>query len=366
LPCSPGAANDVPGSKNCALCEEKYFSNVTELVTCHKCPIGKRSIRRGSASCINCIAGRYGKTCEKCKIGWYRAADNEDASICTSCVPGRYQSELGQAACLPCVPGRSNPTFAAATCPNCADGQYTFATLSIECKTCQLGRGTIRNGSAFCTPCAKGKHASVNSSGVCTNCQINQYQDKEEQSFCKNCPSGFMANSGSFECLRPEKADPANLPVPSPPILTTIVGDGTSIKIEWEHQHGTELQVDGVTKKIVIPDGFNVRLGSSRDFDDEKILPSLVGGNLREMIITMEDNIWMLEKPIFIQVAAYILGNVQKKTNTIESEWSTATEPWELAVQCKDDEYLDTNSTKPGTCGFLFLFFFLFFFFFSD
>ena len=363
LPCSPGSANDIPGSEYCTKCEEKYFSNVTELVTCFECPVGKRSLFKGAASCVNCIAGRYGKTCEKCEMGWFRAPTDEDATICKACAPGLFQGERGGASCQPCSPGTSNPTFAAVVCPYCPNGQYTFSTKTLKCKQCQLGRGTIRNGSAFCTPCAKGKFSTFSTNGTCSECSTGLYQDKEEQSNCLNCPAGYLSGTGAVECKKPEIADPEKLPPPAPPLLSSMPRNASltclgfcegddSLQLSWEYQQRRQLRQ---LTAAVPPDGFLVRLSTTRDFEEEEILPQIEGKDNHGVVVTFEKGVstWLLEEPVYMQVSSYILGGgvdvYGDPILPIQSEWSTATESWILAYTCKDNEYLDNNTTDPTT-----------------
>ena len=271
---------------------------------------------------------------------------------------------LGQAACLPCSPGTYNNAFGSPSCPVCAMGQFTFGTKSTQCTTCQLGRGTIRNASAFCTPCSKGKYSGVNSTGTCVDCGHNYYQDKEEQSGCLNCPAGYLSGAGAVDCQKPALADPSKFPPPSPPTLVQVDKEK---KEEEEEEEEEETKIMKITTMDSMqlgweypdnleqpPDGFIVRMGTTRDFADEIIIPPIPGSKVRSTIVTIAPgiNLWMLEQPVFMQVSAYLLGGGKDVYGDdilpVQSEWSTATVDWELAISCKDEEYLDTNATKPS------------------
>lgn len=354
LPCSPGSANNVPGSKYCTLCKAELFSNITKLSKCYKCPVGKRALAAGSASCVNCVAGRYGTVCDQCPKGWFRGADDEDAKACDQCVAGRYTDKPGQAASLPCSPGKFSSEGGAASCELCSDGKFTFNTAQTVCENCKLGYGTVQHGSSFCSPCAKGKYGNEDSEGVCKDCPIAKYQDDDSETTCKNCPAGYItAGVGSAQCVEPQASELLNQP--KPPVLASVPEKPRSVQISWEYESATEF-------KDVVPDGFTVRMSNFRDFSqllDIKPTDTFVGGATRSVIVEMdaENSLWLVTKPIYLQVNAFLkcaFGDTPCRTETdkingkpAKSEYSANTNPWLTADMCGEKEFLDTNHTDP-------------------
>ena len=96
LPCVPSTFQDHPGKLKCTSCSKNEYTNETKSIVCKSCEIGKSSIK-GSASCVSCIAGKAGATCDDCESGKYRTGVDVQAAVCRPCNPGFYQLKTQQA-----------------------------------------------------------------------------------------------------------------------------------------------------------------------------------------------------------------------------------------------------------------------------
>jgi hypothetical protein len=231
-----------------------------------------------------------------------------------------------------------------------------------ECRQCQDGRGTIQNGSAFCSPCAKGRKSSIaETKGLCVDCPKNMYQDKEEQKLCLPCPTGrFAAEKGSAKCVLPG-VDESQFGIPAHVGLHRPSNDAAEehvLVLRW-----TLPTHDAETGTLFnVPDGFDVRISSSREFPPgpkTTVLPNRVlGSGTRETRVEFPDPStvamfaaagiavgriapWMLSQQTFMQVRAF------NHTTQVVGKWSNPTEAWITADQCEDKtEFLEVNGTK--------------------
>jgi len=208
-------------------------------------------------------------------------------------------------------------------------GQFAHELKSTSCAPCKLGEGTAKNGSAFCIGCARGQHAGVSEKGVCRNCLENTYSDVAGMKQCEMCLPGEMSPPGATICAAP--ATNTNLRPPSPPQIEVVEGRIDAIRLKWTHEGGGEIK----------PDGFYVRIGSSRDFEDGITVATIRNGNSTSSVVEVEPGValWLLKQTRYMQVSAYVAKDKS------QSEWSTATEPWVLADRCDNDEFLATNHT---------------------
>ena len=84
LPCEPGTHQSNTGNLVCVKCSIGLASAAIANTgtQCDICPIGKLSKKKGSATCQNCGAGKYGaeygEGCADCPVAQYRisAAEN--------------------------------------------------------------------------------------------------------------------------------------------------------------------------------------------------------------------------------------------------------------------------------------------------
>ena len=134
-----------------------------------------------STSGATCVAGRYG-------------ASGSDP--CTDCPAGEYQPQTGKIACLPCQKGKQGTTAAAL-----AGGQLR-TTEAVSCSSCVPGTFSTQDGQATCSggaACAQGYFGLVGQSSAaaaaCGPCASGRFADETAQSSCKpgaggECPVG--------------------------------------------------------------------------------------------------------------------------------------------------------------------------------
>ena len=339
IPCSPGKAQSLNRSSECLFCPKRttlspgYYGKDSEMSECKECENGKQAVEDGSTFCSNCMAGTYGRHCSACVPGKYRSPTDYDSTQCIDCKSGYYQPETFQASCLPCSPGLFQSGEGAPSCDACAMGKFAHALKSDSCAPCELGKGTAKNGSAFCIDCARGQHAGVSEKGVCKNCLADTYSDVAGMKECAACLPGQMSPPGAPMCAAP--ATNTNLKPPSPPKIEVVEGRNDAIRLKWTHDGGGEIK----------PDGFYVRMGSSRDFKDGITVATIKDDKATSAVIQVEPGValWLLKQTRYMQVSAYVAKDKS------QSEWSTATEPWVLAHKCDDDEFLSTNHTTSPT-----------------
>jgi hypothetical protein len=350
--CSPGKAQPQPRSTTCLFCPERtathpgYFGKDPEMSACHECAEGTQAVEPGSTRCTICMAGTFGRHCSACQPGQYRSPQDTDSTRCQSCPAGYYQPEIFQASCLPCSPGLYQDILGSAECTNCASGQFSHDLRSSACIDCHPGTGTQQNGSAFCIDCARGTYAPEQGNGICLDCEANTFQGEPGMDSCDACPNGQLSKRAASECQLPAIVDPAEFPPPSPPTLS-IVSDSRSSSSSTHNNNAVHIHWEYTGARL--PDGFYVRLGTTRDFADSRVEPTVNGGDATSTIVVVdaETPLWLLKKPVYLQVSAFMRAT--DTTMAFQSEWSTVTEPWVLAHSCDDDEYLSTNHTTSPT-----------------
>ena len=104
------------------------------------CPPGTYVL---SGACISCIAGRY---------------SSSDATCCTQCSAGRYQTSTGASGCVLCTAGTYQPLSTGTTsCAICAAGRYSGTGATI-CVSCDMGLFQASTGASFCSNCIAGTY----------------------------------------------------------------------------------------------------------------------------------------------------------------------------------------------------------------
>ena len=346
IPCSPGKAQSLKRSSKCLFCPKRttlspgYYGKDSEMSECKECENGKQAVEDGSTFCSICMAGTYGRHCSACVPGKYRSPTDYDSTQCIDCKSGYYQPETFQASCLPCSPGLFQDVPGSAECTNCPDGKFAHALKSSTCAKCPGGTGTVKNGSAFCIDCGGGRHAPEKGNGICQDCEEMFFQKEPGQPICEACPHGQLSKRAAFECELPAVVDPALFPSPEPPSLSVVVGNPNAVQIHWSYKTIKEK-----------PDGFYVRIGTTRDFSDEIVQPAINGGDSTSTVVVIDEAsaLWLLELPIYMQVRAFKKAAADGTVSAFSSEWSTVTDPWTLAHKCDNDEFLSTNHTSPNS-----------------
>ena len=346
IPCSPGKSQSLKRSSKCLFCPKRttlspgYYGKDSAMSECKECENGKQAVEDGSTFCSICMAGTYGRHCSACVPGKYRSPTDYDSTQCIECNSGYYQPETFQASCLPCSPGLFQDVPGSAECQNCPNGKFAHALKSSTCAKCPGGTGTVKNGSAFCIDCGGGRHAPDKGNGICQDCEEMFFQSEPGQATCEACPNGQLSKRAAFECELPAVVDPALFPSPEPPSLSIVAGNPKAVQIHWSY---TPIQEK--------PDGFYVRIGTTRDFSDEIVQPAINGGDSTSTVVVIDEAtaLWLLELPIYMQVQAFKKAAADGSVSAFSSEWSTVTDPWTLAHKCDNDEFLSTNHTSPNS-----------------
>lgn len=343
LPCAPGKSQNRRGQARCAHCPSQYFAAKSTQHGCQKCPVGRNS-GIGSATCSQCLPGTHvspaNDTCRDCPAGWF--TDKTEQYACTKCELGR-KAKARSTVCSQCLPGRYVSSFDN-TCLDCANGFYSQGTESSSCQKCEAGRGTVNTGSTFCSICAKGKRST--SGGKCNPCDVDTYQPLEKQTTCLACEMGTYTDNttGSAMCEK--------IPRPvlvAPEKVSILAVDDYTIEVSWTWKNGgTEIS------------GFEIQVGIDRQFIGKISVPAVSDGpEARSTRISRqvdhrgrdgdgEDDV-LLTRVLLWQHAS--LTFVQVRVTTLDpswsSPWSLATEPWKLAAECTDSQYLNTTFRDP-------------------
>jgi len=221
-------------------------------------------------------------------------------------------------------------------CVNCVLGQYSLVPNQIQCKFCLDGTGTQRDGSSFCTECAKGKFSNTDTAFKCDVCPIGYHGPKEGQANCVVCAVGLYATAEEQTVCVEAVKDNTRVIAPENIVQIKVLGDPFALRLNWTHDH-----TKGRLKEV--PDQFLFTWSKSRAFDAADIVGRLevVGGDLRTAIATIDPEVelHLLQKELFIRGESIL--DVPGQGSMI-SDPSIATEPWKLAIDCADDEFLDT------------------------
>ena len=337
LPCLPGHFGDAKGMtrKNCFVCPEGWFSSSTHQIKCTECPRGRTS-GNGSAACSKCLPGEFvgavANVCDACPEGFYSRATEQEQ--CLKCPLGR-DAKKKSTSCSLCLPGEF--VVADKACNKCPRGYISQEPESRQCKKCDSGKGTERNGSSFCNRCPKGKRSE---GGECKDCPEGTYQSSEEESTCIDCPIGWGTMTiGQAKC---DKIPAPEQILEAPRNLNIIVVNDFTIEVSWIWEGNTEVN------------GFEIQIGVDRQFISKLPAPAIFGGQkARSTRISRQSDadsehgynaktfLWHHNSPTYLQVRA-TMG-----ASGLTSPWSLATEPWKLAVECTDDQYLNTTLRDP-------------------
>ena len=146
--CKAGKYQDEASSLECEDCADGFFS-LDGASTCTQCAPGKYE---DNNECVSCTAGKYNSDtndiCLDCADGFY---SNEGASICTVCNPGKYEDAIQfDNKCLECDAGKfkDNSNYDN-ICLDCANGHVSNAGASI-CTDCIPGKYEENNVCKLC------------------------------------------------------------------------------------------------------------------------------------------------------------------------------------------------------------------------
>jgi hypothetical protein len=116
---------------------------------------------------------------------------------------------IGQTLCSPCVPGKYQPNTGRDACIDCETGKYVAANGSIAetvCTSCDAGR-CKGVGIQSCTLCAPGQYQTSTGSTECIDCPPGTYYDSEGAISCVVCAAGkaphcmFKDLNSSLMCI---------------------------------------------------------------------------------------------------------------------------------------------------------------------
>jgi hypothetical protein len=220
--CDPGTFTNGDGSAECLACGAGTFgkdgknqcydcpigyarkADDTNLTMCSQCNKGEETLKVGSISCQNCDVGQFGSapgTCLSCTKGQYQDTKGS-AEACLPCLNGKVNDK--KSSCIPCAVGKRGGTPGDGFgCLDCEPGKFSGITGAASCTLCNNGRVV---GNASCMPCGLGRYAVDPAAGFgCALCDVGRFSNSEGQSECKECAPGKISDekSGRTACMKP-------------------------------------------------------------------------------------------------------------------------------------------------------------------
>jgi hypothetical protein len=171
---------DLPAAVVCAECLVGRYSDMINVVECDACAAGSHSAP-GSSACTDCPAGKSD-------------ADQDPATPCASCLPGRFSDAIGATLCANCVDGKS-PNSDRTGCVDCAVG---FAGVGGLCTQCLPGRFSDAIGATLCADCVDGKSPNSDRTG-CVDCADGF---AGVGGLCTQCAAGWYPTASRTRCRR--------------------------------------------------------------------------------------------------------------------------------------------------------------------
>ena len=214
LPCPSGYYQelDVAEEFQCKLCE-KGRQHVDASTACEVCPGGQyqNSLDTLNATCLACPDGKFLidaveperhddiNKCLFCSAGKYF---EDQSTLCSDCVGGRYQNEdaWANAACKSCGSGQFS-SQGDTPCSNCAEGKFQELEVALEyhCKFCVPGKQFI-NTQIACQICTSGQYQNDSQvpSAMCKECLVGRFLvdnqidavNHNDESDCLFCEAG--------------------------------------------------------------------------------------------------------------------------------------------------------------------------------
>merc|ERR1719476_551809 len=89
-------------------------------------------------------------SCEKCESGKFQ--DQNGASFCVSCSPGKFSVERAEK-CTDCSPGTYAGRNQREMCDRCIAGSFSDAPKSSICKKCPNEQTTLESGATSASEC---------------------------------------------------------------------------------------------------------------------------------------------------------------------------------------------------------------------
>ena len=141
--CPNGKMSPEKGSTSCQSCGAgewgEYCSDCAvgmfrsgsdeDATICKSCPEGYHQDQEAGATCLPCVPGKFQsgirqEICRSCKVGMFRSDGDDDTTICKNCPAGYHQDQETSATCLPCIPGKFQSAIGQEMCINCNVNQY--------------------------------------------------------------------------------------------------------------------------------------------------------------------------------------------------------------------------------------------------
>ena len=232
IDCEAGRWNDQIGvAEKCVDCGVDTFSELpSNEIGCTSCGTG-RFASGGATSCSSCPPGkkvnRTNKNqhnsetaCAVCDAGRFSSESDFNlgnilVQVCTSCISGKYQDQVGKSLCLDCLPGQYNDGHTQTTCKRCAVN--TFSDVSgrnTSCDACSIGETSVE-GSITCVrdPCTTGTYKN-DGTGTCVSCPQGWSSETLDATACIRCKLGTFSSNGSSVCLGCDPGTIGNLKNP--------------------------------------------------------------------------------------------------------------------------------------------------------
>ena len=136
LPCIPGRAQSAKAATECKLCSKHQYTDIIQQTKCKFCIAGTYTKSTESTSCTDCGAGQFSvsNVCERCPQGWKRGDQNKNLTQCVQCKRGEMTMLSGSTACSKCDAGMygSSPSV----CTTCVPGRFQDGKGTHQCKNC--------------------------------------------------------------------------------------------------------------------------------------------------------------------------------------------------------------------------------------
>ena len=99
--------------------------------------------------------------CTDCPAGKHKTLAASPVSLCSDCLPGRYQPVAGKLECEVCRAGQAQSVPRAHACDVCAPGRFAGADHAETCSMCAADMYQPANGASNCIGCPAGKFTAA-------------------------------------------------------------------------------------------------------------------------------------------------------------------------------------------------------------
>ncbi len=334
-----------------------------EVLQCAPCGPGLelRTITIGlpEKECAECPKGQYSPTlnifgsleyeCTVCPRGYYQ---NDKAKPDCKICPSGYEPDASRSSfdrCKRCSIGTDSPggdsacrqassSSSGGTTPAVCNAPQYFDGASGGCKYCPAGFFVAEDRMTSCVECTAGQFQDKPAQNRCVDCPEGFYQDGQRRSAsCTRCPAGQFSHSSNIVCL--DATVDETLPTPGD-LSVTMLLDPTptptptlnQAAVTWSTipngRTGTEC--DLMFSDTVDFDPNPARTASTPVFCDTltaRVNASHLGPDFD-----------------FRRTVVYFRMRLNDPDNDKRvSPWGPITKAWKAAVDCSDDQFLDTS-----------------------